>query len=179
MGLFEGLKGFEIILAGLGIVLFVVLLFILVYSVLQDRPLKYVLPFFLIPIVMIGFPAIKKIQFGNNVIELKEAIATLEDNPNDSEAFSSLQNNLSRIEQFPNLSAGTIYDLAIAKAVLGDNDAAYALADSAMRMQPSLERELLWPDIYLSEPGAGAAAAAEMEAGEFEPAEVQPASEEP
>ncbi|MEE9464060.1 MAG: hypothetical protein V3W14_00620 [Candidatus Neomarinimicrobiota bacterium] len=148
MELLEGLKIFEIILMFLGILLFLVLLFILVYSVLRERPLKYVLPSFLIPIVMIAFPAIRKIQFGNNVIEMQEKIAAVEENPDDSEALAELEERLEMLEESENLQPSTLVTLARGHAAKGDTAAALTYVDSAMKQAPKLEiQQQSWVDI--------------------------------
>jgi len=139
MNLFEGLKIFEIIMMFLGILLFLVLLFILVYYVLQNRPLKYVLPSLIFPIVMIGFPAIKKFQFGNNVIEMRETIAALEENPEDSEALEELEKQLPRLEQSENLQPRTLVTIAQAHVARGDTAAAITYVDSALELEPDVE----------------------------------------
>ena len=133
MGLFEGLKGYEIILAGLGILLFLVQLFILVYYVLHNRSLKYVLPSLIIPIVMIGFPAIKKVQFGNSMLEMRETIAALEENPEDTETLAQLEERLEQLRDYENLQPTTLMTMAEAHVTLGDTAAAITQLDAAIK----------------------------------------------
>lgn len=154
MNLFEGLANFEIVLFVFGSLLILILLIALIIMMIQGRRIRKLIPFFFIGIIMIAYPSIKVIEFGNIKIKLKISTEKYLRDPDGAEALTNLQHNLSRIEQFPNLSAETIYDLALAKLVLGDTDAAYALSDSAKKMQPSLENAGWVPAIYLAMPEA-------------------------
>ena len=58
MGRIEGIGDYQSILAGLGILLFLVLLFGLGYRIVKIQPVKYLVLAFAFPIVMIGFPGI-------------------------------------------------------------------------------------------------------------------------
>lgn len=148
MALFEGLKIFEVILMLLGILLFLVQLFILVYYVLHNRSLKYVLPSLVIPIVMIGFPAIKKVQFGNSMLEMQEKVAALEENPEDTEALAELEERLEFLEEYENLQPSTLVTLAQGYAAKGDTVAAITYVDSALRQAPDLDvQQQSWVDI--------------------------------
>ena len=64
MSIFQGLYGYEQVMLGLGILLFLVLLFILLRCVVKDKPWGKVAGFFLLPILMIGFPSIQKLSYG-------------------------------------------------------------------------------------------------------------------
>ncbi len=148
MDLFEGLKIFEIILMVMGVLLFLVQLFILVYYVLHNRPLKYVLPSLIIPIVMIGFPAIQKVQFGNSMLEMRETIAALEENPDDTEARAQLEERLEQLEESENLQPSTLVTLARGHAAKGDTAAALTYVESAMKQAPKLTiQQQGWVDI--------------------------------
>jgi hypothetical protein len=103
MNFIEGLHNYEIVLLGLGVFLFVVLVFLLIYCVVKNRPLKQLLLFFFISIVMIGFSAIQKIRFENGAIELEKTAEELRNNPTPAtkKLFAT------RLEEFskqPNLS---------------------------------------------------------------------------
>ena len=58
----EGLYPGETVLLILGIVLFVVLIFAFVYQLTRQRSLGPLLGFFVVPIVMIGYPSIRSIE---------------------------------------------------------------------------------------------------------------------
>ncbi len=62
-----------VLLCLLGVVLFLVLLVVLIIFVVQRRELKVLLPFFLLPIVMIGWPTIQSIKFGSDIEVTKTA----------------------------------------------------------------------------------------------------------
>src|SRR6266704_212438 len=69
MSILNGLYGYEVIMLFLGVILFLVLIFILLRSVVKDQPWGKLVPFFLVPIFMIGFPAFKKISYDDGKVE--------------------------------------------------------------------------------------------------------------
>ena len=97
MNIFEGLKSYEIVLLIMGVLLFLTLLSFLIYLILQKRDYKGLLPFFVIPIVMVGFPGIQKIKFDNGVIEVETLTATVEQDPTNVEAKNQLEVQLKAI----------------------------------------------------------------------------------
>ncbi len=97
------IHNYEIILLGLGVALFVVLLFLLIFSVVKKRPLKGLFVFFILPIVMIGFPGIQKIKFESNGAELDKTAAETRRNPT-PENKKLLAAKIGEIEKQPNLS---------------------------------------------------------------------------
>src|SRR5437870_13652772 len=77
----EGLQFYEVVLLGLGVVFFFVLVVILVVLVSQNRNIKPLFLFFVVPVLMIGFPAISKIKFDQNGLELDKTTRALIQNP--------------------------------------------------------------------------------------------------
>jgi hypothetical protein len=69
--MFDGFLLYELILLILGIVFFLVLLFIAVYLLLKGQPVKNILKLFVIPIIMIGWPGIQKVKFLNGLVEIE------------------------------------------------------------------------------------------------------------
>ena len=138
MNIFEGLRGYEIILAALGSLLFLVLLFVLIVYVLRNKSLKGLLPFFLLPVLMIGFPAIGKIRYYNGVIELEKQVAAVNEHPNDTNAVAALKSSLADVEQRPASSGQTHLLLAKAQLALGQNTKALSSTEAALKAQPTL-----------------------------------------
>ena len=58
--MFDGLHSYEVVLMVLGIVMFVMLAAVMFLYVYRERKLTALLPFFMLPVVMIGFPASKR-----------------------------------------------------------------------------------------------------------------------
>lgn len=100
MNLFEGLANFEIVLFVFGSLLILILLIALIIMMIQGRRIRKLIPFFFIGIIMIAYPSIKVIEFGNIKIKLKISTKKYLRDPDGAEALTNLQHNLSRIEQF-------------------------------------------------------------------------------
>src|SRR6266567_3506352 len=87
----EGLYPGETVLLILGIVLFVVLIFAFVYQLTRQRSLGPLLGFFVVPIVMIGYPSIRSIEFKDGVVSIDKTTQQLLSNPTDASVRESLQ----------------------------------------------------------------------------------------
>ncbi len=136
MSLFEGLFIYEIVFLVLGVLFFLVLLFILVYFVVKNRRIKWLVPLFLISFTMIGFPGIQKIKFENGMLEIERSTQKVEQNPGDSAAKKELANKLSKIENRPVLNPLTIKKLEKAFTVIGDTRKATILKDKLRIIKP-------------------------------------------
>lgn len=101
MHLVEGLKSYEIVLLILGAMLFLVLVFLLIYFVINKRSYKQLLPFFSIPIIMVGFPGIQKITFDRGILGIETKTKEVEQNPTNAEAGKELEVRLKAIENRP------------------------------------------------------------------------------
>lgn len=139
MSLFDGLHLYHIVLLVLGTLLFLVLLIMLVLSPKK----RQLLPFFLVAILMIGFPMVKKIQFGSWMIETREETGEVARNPADTTARRALEANLADVEQWPIRTSSTLVTLAKAHEVLGDSVKALAFADSALQLKPNFQEAAL------------------------------------
>lgn len=138
MQLFEGLLFYEIVLLILGTLLFLVLLFALVYSLVKKRDIKILALFFVISIIMIGYPSIQKIKFDNGVVEIEKRTKELAQNPADSTAQKALMKTLSEIERRPISNPATLVKIAEAQAAIGDTAQALNYVDSALKEAPNL-----------------------------------------
>ncbi len=75
----DGLELYEILMLGLGSLLFLVLLTILIIFVAQKREFKTAfLLFFIVPIVMIAWPGLEKIQINKDGVNLSKAVEEYE-----------------------------------------------------------------------------------------------------
>lgn len=101
MILTEGLHLYELILLILGILLFILAAVLLVIQVLRHRDAKVLIPLFAIAVLMIGFPGIRSISFGDMKAELKTLALRLEANPGDSVARRKAATIIARMEARP------------------------------------------------------------------------------
>jgi hypothetical protein len=131
--LFSGLKLYEVLLMFLGTILFMSLLFILIWKVVKEKAIKSLLMFFLLPIVMIGYPSIKSISFGDFKAELQETTRQVAETPSDTVAHSKLlrllaQVDYNRVKDDP----ATLTEIANAYSAIGNYDTALTIVDKAV-----------------------------------------------
>ncbi len=138
MNLQEGLLPHEIVLLYLGILLFLVLLFVLVYYVIQSRKIKTLPAFFMIPIIMIAWPSIQKVSIAGVTAEMKDRAEYVKQNPTDSEAKAELAKSVEEIEKRHISSDSTELALADAHAALGDTVKALIYVRRVLKEQPDL-----------------------------------------
>jgi tetratricopeptide (TPR) repeat protein len=94
----QGLYFYEIILMIAGGVLFLALIFALIWYVIKGRKITALLPFFLLPIVMIGWPAIKSVSYDNGKIEIEKTASALIANPADTALQQKLQRSIATFD---------------------------------------------------------------------------------
>lgn len=129
--LFDGLLLYEITLIFLGVLLFVILCIGLMVYILKKEPVKNLLFFFLIPIVMIGFPGINQISISNDKIELTKNQQKLIDNPNDSIAREKVEQITEKLENRAS-SPQDLVQISTSNLLLGNSEKAISLADKAL-----------------------------------------------
>jgi tetratricopeptide (TPR) repeat protein len=144
----EGILLYEIILLALGILFFLVLLFSLVYFVIKKRSIKTLIPFFVISVIMMGWPSIQKIGFLNNLANIEKYQQELKQNPADLTVREELTRSLAKIEKRPILNPATFIKLADAYAVIGDTIKALKYVDKALNKNPdskvAIEKKLIF-----------------------------------
>ncbi|MAW95175.1 MULTISPECIES: hypothetical protein [unclassified Leeuwenhoekiella] len=94
----ESLTLFEQVFMYLGILMFVVLLGSLVFFVVKGKELKPLLLFFLMPILMIGYPSIQEIKYQEIWIKLHKSQQNLVENPADSASRRKVEALTNKIE---------------------------------------------------------------------------------
>lgn len=136
MSIFTGLYGYEIIMLVLGVVLFLVLIFILLRSVVKDQPWGKLVPFFLLPIFMIGFPSFKKLSYDDGKIELEKATHSLSDNPTDTATRKQAEAAIRSVEGRGQRDPGALVAIAGAHWALGNYDSCQQLVMKAEGLSP-------------------------------------------
>jgi tetratricopeptide (TPR) repeat protein len=138
--LFEGLLQYEIMLLILGVIFFLLLLFLLVYMIIKERKFGSMLGFFVIPIVMIGFPGIKKIQFKDWMIELREEMAQTTDSTPAPGRQDQIEEILGKINPERISSYDNSLLVAEAYTFVGDSLKAFQSAEKALEAEPSSQQ---------------------------------------
>lgn len=140
MSNFEGLSFFETVLLFMGVFLFVVLVFLLIWNVIKQKPFKALLGFFVVPIVMIGYSSIKSVEWKGITLNLQNATDSVNADPGNTALRSTLMSLLSQIEEkgktllsSPNATA----TVAQAQASLGNYDSASHYLSVANSLDPT------------------------------------------
>ncbi|HVU56293.1 MAG TPA: hypothetical protein VHD83_14610 [Puia sp.] len=137
MSIFNGLYGYEVIMLVLGVMLFLVLIFILLRSVVKDQPWGKLVPFFLLPIFMIGFPSFKKLSYDDGKIELEKATHSLSDDPTDTTIRKQAEAAIRSVEGRGQQDPGALVALAGAHWALGNYDSCQQLVMKAEGLSPA------------------------------------------
>lgn len=139
--LFTGLSALELVLMGMGVVIFLALVFLLVWSVMKSRPITSFLPFFLIPIIMVGYPSITAIRFSEGVLEINKIAQQVDEHPADTAAATALKAAVAQMTASDRLyqSSSALAAVAKAQAALGKYDSASLYLKKAAALDPGAE----------------------------------------
>jgi hypothetical protein len=85
----------------LGVILFFTLLGIIIYKVVRNQPIWQLGILFIIPVIMIGYSTIKRIQFKDIVIEIENDAKALKNDPTDQQTLARFKMNVDKIEGRP------------------------------------------------------------------------------
>ena len=129
MNAFDGLHLYEVVLLILGVLLFLALLTILIIWALRNRSIKPLLLFFIIPILMIGFPAISKIKFDKDGVEINKLTKEVVEDPSNPALKSKLENLVQEVKPRAGDSQNGLVKVARAEAVLGNHEKAVKTLD--------------------------------------------------
>ena len=132
MNFFEGIPLYQISLFVLGAFFFLVLVFAFVTLLLRGKPYGKLLVFFVIPIVMMGFPAIKSFQYKGLVVTLDQSTAALQKDPTNTALRDQVQDQVKQVANQPNQSPQTMLKIAASQFALGQEANAKALLQKAL-----------------------------------------------
>lgn len=138
MRFFDGLYSYEIVLLALGTLMFLVLLFAFVYSLVKKQALGRLFGFFLFPILMIGFPVVSSIKFMNALLEITTKTRELEQTPTDKSAREDLAKAVQSVAARPLSNPVTLTTVARAQVALGNDAGALTNLDRALQKDPNL-----------------------------------------
>ncbi len=145
----DGLQLHEVAMFMLGGLLFIVLLFLIVLFALRKRQLKPLLLFFIIPIIMLGWPSIAKIQLNNEGLTLVNNLKELEKSPGDVALQSKVEQSVQALEEKNVNAPDKLATIARAKYLLGEDSGALETlskipeADKAALGVKELQRTIL------------------------------------
>lgn len=138
---FSGMLPFEVILAFMGIIIFLALVFLLVWNVMKQRAFISLLPFFLVPVFLVGYPSVQSIQFMDDGLSIQKYTNDVNSNPSDTSARRQLTTALHAFNLNPRSqkNAGALTTIADAQLALGNPDSAAIAIKKAIRLEPQSE----------------------------------------
>ena len=139
MKITESLLPYEIVMLAAGAMLFVVLVVLLVMRVVQNRAFALLLPFFFLPIAMIGFPAVKVIKFGDSTLELKDEVRRLASKPAGAISMAEraeLRLKVDELKPRAKDNPEALILVAQAETLLGNVAAGRRVVDEVLRLDP-------------------------------------------
>ena len=138
MKLLDGLFLYEIIMLGMGVLLFLLLTIAFVVQLVRSKPYSRLLPAFGLPILMVGFPGIQSFEIGSDAIKVKTNSEKLLSDPSNQEARASLSTAVQSLAGRPIKDPGTTLSIARAQIALGENAQAEQKIDQVLKASPQL-----------------------------------------
>ncbi|WP_035085743.1 hypothetical protein [Aquimarina latercula] len=132
--LMNDLHLYELVLLGLGVLLFLILSAGLVYYIVKKEEIKKLLFFFLIPILMIGYPSIQEFSISKDKIAFTKYHDEVISNPKDSLAKQRLSEVTEKLQKRAK-TPEDIIKISEAKLLLGKSEEAIKYADKAIQKQ--------------------------------------------
>lgn len=139
MPLFDGLSLGELVLLAGGGFFFVALLAVFLHNAFTNKSVKGLLPFFAVPIVMMGFPTITSFKISQEGVEIDNQTTALQNNPNDEASRKALASNVVELKKRSFTSPQTLARLARAEYALGQEQEAKTDVAEALKSDPALQ----------------------------------------
>lgn len=135
--LFNNLYIYEIVLLFLGVFLFMLLCVALIYSLWKGQNIKRLLYFFVISIIMIGYPSIQEIQIEKDRIAFTKYKDQVRENPNDTTALANLEKILPSVEK-RFTSPNDLIDLSEAYMLTENSQKAIEVANKGIQKEATI-----------------------------------------
>jgi tetratricopeptide (TPR) repeat protein len=142
MSFFNGLYPWETLMLVAGCLFFLVLLVALIVFVIRNKSITALLPFFVLTIVMIGFPSYQSIQITKDGVTLQKDVDQLKANPTDTALRETVSTQVAKLAARPIQNAGLVTTIASAQVALGDTQSAQTNLDKALALSPQLPAAL-------------------------------------
>ncbi len=126
------MEPYQIIMLLLGGLLFLTCLIGIIISMVRNQSMKKYIPFLCIAIVMIGFPAIKKVSIMNDLVTLEKYSKEYEANPSDPEALKKLTESFDNVNTNKITTSKQLTIYARGALLLGRNEISINYADKAL-----------------------------------------------
>lgn len=136
--LFENLHLYEIVLLFLGIFLFVLLCVAFAYLLYKGENIKKLLYFFVVSIIMIGYPSIQEVRIENDKIAFTKYKDQVRENPNDSTALANLEKLLPTMENRSS-SPDDLIKLSEAYMLTENSEKAIEVAEKGIKKEATIK----------------------------------------
>ena len=118
------------------------LLVALIVFVIRNKSITALLPFFVLTIVMIGFPSYQSIQISKDGVTLQKDVDQLKANPTDTALRETVSTQVAKLSARPMQDSTLVTAIASAQIALGDNQAAQTNVAKALALSPQLPAAL-------------------------------------
>ena len=135
--LFKNLYIYEIVLLFLGIFLFMLLCVALAYLLYKGENIKKLLYFFVVSIIMIGYPSIQEVRIENDKIAFTKYKDQVRDNPNDTTALAKLEKLLPTMESRSS-SPDDLIQLSEAYVLTENSQKAIEIAEKGIKKEATI-----------------------------------------
>jgi tetratricopeptide (TPR) repeat protein len=136
--LIDGLRGYEVVMLILGVLLFAVSLYGFVRQLTGNRKLTPLVPFFGLSILMMGYAGIKSFQIQDGVIQVEKLTSQVAQDPTDPAKRQALQAQINQLGSRQFSGPASLTTLARAQYALGDEAAAATDLQAALKRDPLL-----------------------------------------
>jgi tetratricopeptide (TPR) repeat protein len=139
----QGLYLYEIILMITGGILFLALVFALIWNVVKGKNIVSLLPFFFLPILMIGWTAIKSVSYDNGKIDIEKTANELIKNPADTALQKKLEKSVAAFDTTRATNDPVaLNNISKAYYALGKYDDASVYNQKALSINPGLPQAI-------------------------------------
>jgi hypothetical protein len=143
MKLLEGIQLHELVLIILGFTLGLVLIFVFLMGAMRGNTNMKLLYGFIAPLIMIGYPSIRSIEFSKDVIKIDKLVEKVKTNPKDTLAARELIDGISTLPKSRCVtSSDAMTTIANAQAAVGLYDSAKVTIQKAMVISPKSDKVL-------------------------------------
>jgi hypothetical protein len=128
----------ELVMTIMGIIIFLVLVFLLVWQVIKQKPYYLLLIGFLIPLILVGYPTIQSMEFDKWKFKIITNAERVNANPGDTTARAQLEKAVDSLVVDPRTKRNpeALATLATAQLSLGNLTAADSAIKKASELAP-------------------------------------------
>lgn len=136
---FNGMLPFEIVLLIMGVIIFLALIFLLIWNDLKKEKIVALLPFFLIPVILVGYPSVQSVEFKDDGLSIQKYTQDVKADPTDTASIHALTDKLEAFRSNPSRvmnNPEALATIAGAQLALGNLDSAALTIGQASRIAP-------------------------------------------